>query len=226
MRVRGRRGLTIVLIGAGFLALGGAFTAYEELNPFAVGATDAKSRFAALMSSAYRPAASVLSKQLLLDTCQEAIAGLYGRLQAVKDREAVLVRCLEQADAIVAGAPSFSYAWHVGALAAAGLGDLEGFNARALQSQITGPAEQWVAELRAALVEDNFAAAGEEVRARHAADLRLLVASPRGIRSISRRYVIDPAFRERITNIVETMPEADQARFVAAIRSSAREGAS
>ncbi len=222
MRVRRRRGLITLLIGAALLAAGGAITAHAELNPFAVGATDAKSRFAALASNAYRPAASVLSKRLLLDTCLEAVTGIYGRLQPGEDRRTVVARCLEQADAIVAGAPSFSYGWYVGALAAAELGDVTGFNTRALQSQITGPTEQWMAELRAALVEDNIAVADDAVMARHAADLRLLVASPRGIRSISRRYVAEPAFRARIAAIVEAMPEADQARFVATVRESAR----
>jgi hypothetical protein len=216
-----RFGLFSVLAFAALLACGGAVTGFEELGVFRVGGITPASRFAALAADQYRPAASTLSKTLLLETCAEAISGTYGRLQRAEARHAVLENCLRQADDITAAAPSLSYGWYVGALAAAQLGDVAGFNARLLRSQITGPAEQWIAEQRAALVEDHFADAGPEVRTRHTADLRLLVASGRGIASISGRYVREPEFRERITAIVETMPEADQARFVGQVRSSA-----
>jgi hypothetical protein len=216
-----RFGLFSVLAAAAMLACAGAVTAFDELGVFRVGGITPASRFAALAADHYRPAASTLSKTLLLETCAEAISSTYGRLQRAEARHAVAENCLKQADAITAAAPSLSYGWYVGAMAAARLGDQAGFNARLLRSQITGPAEQWIVEQRAGLVEDNFAVADAEVRTRHDGDLRLLVTSVRGIASISGRYVREPEFRERITAIVETMPEADQARFVTQVRSSA-----
>jgi hypothetical protein len=223
MRNKGRLALIAIIVGAGLLGGGGAITAYDELNPFAAGGTTPASRFAALAEGAFVPGPSLLAKRLLLDTCLEAIAGAYGRLQAAGDRRPVLQHCLDYADAIVGEAPSYAYGWYVGALAAAEMDDVPGFNARLHNAQIIAPAEQWVAGLRVGLLEDHMSDAMDEVRARHESDLRLLVASARGIASIAERYLRDPAFRERIGAIVESMPEADQARFVATVRSVARD---
>jgi hypothetical protein len=213
--------LLVLLLASVLLSLGGIVTALRELNVFAVGSPTPEGRFEALLAGDYDPGPSPLSQRLLLDTCNEAISGIYGRLQVGERRRLVLERCREAADAIVADAPSTSFAWYIGALAASALGDAEGFNARVLRSQITGPTEQWIAERRANLVEDNYAAADAEVLARHQRELRLLVASQRGISSIARRYVNDPGFRERVTQIVETMSEADQRRFVSSVRRAA-----
>jgi hypothetical protein len=221
MRQNGRLGLITLLAGSVMLAAAGAVTAYQEFDVFAAGGLGPADRFAALERGSYHDAPSILSKQLVLDACVEGIGGIYGLMQPGDARQAVLEHCRIEADAIAAEAPSYAYAHYVGALAAAGLGDADGFNARILRSQITGPNEQWVAELRAALVEDQLAAASPEVMARHSADLRLLVASARGIASISRRFVREPDFRERITTIVETMSEADQAKFVSRVRQAA-----
>ncbi|MDX6767093.1 MAG: hypothetical protein SFU85_09905 [Candidatus Methylacidiphilales bacterium] len=214
-------GLIAVLTGAAMLTAAGAVTAYQELDAFSAGGFGPADRFAALQSQSYHAAPSLLGKRLVLDACVEAIGGLYGRMQAATDRQAVFEHCRSEADAIARDVPSYSYAYYVGARAAALLGDAGGFNRRILFSQMTGPTEQWVAELRAALVEDNIGSITPEVAQRHLADLRLLVGSQRGIASISSRYIKEPAFRERITAIVETMPEADQARFVANVRYAA-----
>lgn len=218
---RGVPGLLGVLALGLLLAAGGAVTAYQEVNPFAAGGTSAPGRFAALAGDEYRPAPSLLSKRLLLDACVEAISGAYGRLQAGEDRRRVLESCRRHADQITAEAPSYSYGWYVGARAAAELGDKAGLNMRLRNAQITGPTEQWVAELRVALAEDHYAAVTPEVRSRHDADLRLLVTSRRGIDTIAARYVADPDFRARITAVVEAMPEDDQARFVGRVGAAA-----
>ena len=55
-------------------------------------------------------------------------------------------------------------------------------------------------------------------RATHQRDLALLVQSQRGIATIARRYVAQPDFRERITAIVEALPQADQVRFLANVK--------
>jgi hypothetical protein len=218
----GRLGLIAVLAGSALLAAAGAVTATQEFEVFAAGGLGAADRFAALEARDYHDAPSLLSKRLVLDACVEAIAGLYGRMQAGGRRDAVLGHCRREADAIADEVPGYAYAHYVGALAAARLGDMAGFNQRVLSAQVTGANEQWVAELRADLVEDHLSAASTEVSRRHEADLRLLVASGRGIASISKRYVRQPDFRERITRIVEAMPEADQARFVSTVGRAAQ----
>jgi hypothetical protein len=214
-------GLIAVLAGSALLAAAGTVTAYQELDVFSAGGLGRADRFAALAAQNYRHAPSLLGKKLVLDACVEAIAGIYGRMQPGDQRLRVLEHCRSEAGSIVAEVPSHTYAYYVGALSAAGLDDRAGFNANLLRSQMTGPNEQWVAELRANLVETHFASAAPEVLERHQADLRLLVASARGIASISDRYIDEPAFRERITAIVETMPQADQVRFVSTVRRAA-----
>ncbi len=223
MKHSARLGILGVILVSGALALGGLATAYEEIESFSAGGTTPAARFTALADTGARWAPSLLSKRLVLDSCLEAINGPYGRLQPGESRSIVIGYCLSSADAIVGEAPSLSFGWFVGALAAASLGDTGGFNARVRNSQITGPTEQWVAELRVKLVEDNYASAAPDVLFRHDADLRLLVTSPRGIRSIAQRYATAPSFKGRIAAIVETLPEADQARFVAEVRRAVAE---
>ena len=207
-----------LLLASGALFLAGLATAYAELRSFADGGTTPASRFAVLVEANSGWAPSLLSRRLLLDSCLEAINGPYGRLQPADTRRLVLEHCRASADAVVGETPSYAFGWFIGALAAATLGDVEGFNARIKNVQITAPTEQWMAELRVGLVEDNHAHAAPDVLTRHDADLRLLVHSPRGIQSIAARYAREPEFKSRITAIVETMPEADQARFVAEVR--------
>lgn len=222
MRQSGRLGLITLFAGSAMLAAAGAVTAYQEFEVFATGGLGAADRFAALEQRAYHDAPSLLAKRLVLDACVEAIGGLYGRMQTSAARTAVFQHCRNEADGIARDAPGYAYAYYVGALSAAGLGDTAGFNRRVLASQVTGANEQWVAELRANLVEDHLADVTPDVAKRHLADLRLLAGSARGVASISRRYVSQPDFRERITAIVETLSEAEQARFVAVVGHIAR----
>jgi len=221
MSQSGRLGLIAVLASGLLIGAAGAVTAYQEFDVFAAGGLGPADRFAALRHGDYHDAPSILAKRLVLDACVEATNGVYGIMQAAADRTEMLEHCRDEADRIAAEVPAYAYAHYVGALAAARLGDTEGFNSRILRSQVTGANEQWVAEQRVALVEGQFDIATLEVLARHDADLRLLVASNRGIDSISRRYVERPDFRERITAIVETMPPEDQSRFLSRVRRAA-----
>ncbi len=221
MSQNSRLGLIAALAGGLLIGAAGAVTAYQEFEVFASGGLGPADRFAALRQGEYHDAPSILAKRLVLDACVEAINGIYGIMQAPEDRTGMLEHCRLEADHITAEAPTYAYAHYVGALAAAELGDTEGFNSRVLAAQITGPREQWIAEQRVALVEDEFPVAIPEVLTRHDADLRLLVTSNRGVDSISQRYVRQPDFRERITAIVETMPEADQRRFISRVRQAA-----
>lgn len=224
MNMMRRLALLLLVAATALCGAAGAATAWREFGAFANGGTSPQSRFAALAAGELQPALSPLSERLLLDACQEALRGLYGRLRPTKARTAVATHCLGAADAIAGRAPGHAYAAYVAARAAAALGDRAGAEARLLRSHIAGPMEQWVAELRVDLVEPGYAAAGEALRRRHADDLALLVRSRRGIAAVSHRYVADPGFRARITDIVEALPEEDQARFVATVRRAAAAG--
>ena len=221
----GRLGLITLFAGSALLAAAGAVTAYQEFDAFATGSLGPADRFAALEHDDYHDAPSLLAKRLVLDACVEAIGGVYGLMQPAGGRTAVFQHCRDEADGIAREVPAYAYAHYVGALAAAGLGDKDGFNHRIRAAQITGANEQWVAELRVGLVEDHLADVTADVAAHHEADLRLLAGSSRGVASISSRYVRQPDFRDRITTIVETMSEAEQERFVALVRQAANRGA-
>lgn len=222
MRHSGRLGLITLFAASAMLAAAGAVTAYQEFEVFANGRLGPADRFVALQQRVYHDAPSLLAKRLVLDACVEAIGGLYGRMQTTEARSEVMWHCRTEADSIALEAPSYAYAHYVGAVAAAGLGDMAGLNARLLSAQITGANEQWVAELRVGLAEQHLSQLTPDVATRHAADLRLLAGSARGVASISYRYVTQPDFRDRITAIVETLSEAEQERFVAVVRHQAQ----
>ena len=203
---------------------GGTFAAYSEARSYvSSGLTPAES-FAALAADEQVPGLSVTSTRLVLDNCYDAITAIYGRVQPSTKRDAVASNCLRQADAVIQAMPSHSFAWFVGALAALQLDSRGGFTDRLRQSQLTGPNEQWIAELRVGLAEDNFGMLPSDVRELNDRDLGLLVVSDRGIASIAQRYISNPAFRERITVIVEQLPERDQQRFVSTIETATGQG--
>lgn len=220
MRRRGRVGLLAILVASALLVLGGAQAAYQELRVYFAG-DEAADRFDALAADTYEAGPSPSSIRMVLDNCQRSISGVYGLMRSADERRPVLEACLRHADAAAARNASFSYAWYVGALSAARLGDVVGFNIRLLQSHITAPYEHWLAMLRASLVEGHFGSTAAHLLPRHTSDLRLLVGSQTGILWVARRYVEDPGFRERIADVVEGMTETDQARFVASLRSLA-----
>lgn len=216
-----RFGLWLLLAGSVCLASAGAAAAIQEFRAFSFGGVTDASRVAALSGGDFHYAASPDSRRSMLQACRSSISGLYGRLQVDAVRNPVLTTCLMTAEAIASENPTDSFAWYISALAASEIGDVTRFNERLLQSQRTGPSEQWIAEMRVQLAEDHYDSLTPAVRAKNDDDLAMLVQSQRGIRSIARRYVGVPTFRERITQIVETLPVAEQRRFLSSVRSAA-----
>ena len=214
----------VVFVLATALLSAGAWTAVREAAPYFKAGIDDAERFASLARAEPAPGPSIASERLVLDNCVRTLSSLYGRLQPSDAKNQVGNHCLAAADAAATRNPSSSYAWYVGAMAAARSGDVAGMNDRLAMSQETGPYEQWIAELRVPLAEDHFDELTPDVRAHHDRDLEMMVASRRGIATIAGRYVSQPTFRERITAIVETMPEADQRRFVGRVTSAAGQG--
>jgi hypothetical protein len=118
--------------------------------------------------------------------------------------------------------PSHSYGYYIEALARFALGEADMAVAALERSQAVGPNEQWLAERRVGVAETHYAALEAYAGTGHLADLALLAQSRRGIRSIAARYVANPDFRERVTAVVETLPDEIQQRFVAVVRAEAR----
>lgn len=209
-------------LGAG-LALAGVSFGYQEFRAFSTGSPSIADRPLALSEEAIPNAPSVLGQRNLMQQCDASLRSRFSRRLPEEPRQRLQTNCLELADQVSAEAPSSTFAWYVGALAAAQLGDMSGFNSRHYRSQVAGPWEQWAAERRVDLAEDYFSDLDPQVLERHLGDLTLLAQSNRGVRSIASRYVSDPDFRERITLIVETLPQDIQQRFLSNVQRASRE---
>lgn len=212
------------LAGALTLAVG-LWAMAAESRPLELGYTSLD-RVVAMSDPATLPGVSVLTQTKGLLDCANAINARNSLMARYLDpalREAIAPKCLAMADFVLSGSPSHSYAWFVGALAAAAEEDWPEMSRRLALSERTGPSEQWIGEQRVQLAEDNYAVLDEAARRTNDADLDMLVRSGRGISRIALRYVNDVSFRERITAIVERLPAADQGRFVTSVRRAARE---
>lgn len=118
--------------------------------------------------------------------------------------------------------PTHSFCWFALAYTDALAGNWDAINQHFHMSQVTGQASQWVAEQRVAVAESYHEHLNARAIASNDADLRRLVLSRRGIDSIGGRYINGPTFRERITTMVETLPEDAQRRFISALRLQTR----
>lgn len=203
--------------------LGVAPLAYVELRPFLTGGQTRDARFELIASGGERVGISSYAHRLTLDNCLEAINSIYGRAQPSSRRQKSLVTCGELSAEIVAASPVNAFAWFIGAMVAAGEGNVAAMNDKLLHSRQTSPNEQWIAELRVELAENQLDDLDAPNRAGHEFDLKLMAESYRGAQSIARRYLNDVQFRERIVVLVETLPEETQARFVQNVRRAARE---
>lgn len=210
-----------MLIVALALATSGAAVAYVEAKSYLSAGILPRERFDVLASGDIDIGVSTASHMLVLNNCYEAMTSVTARLQPAVRRSAVATNCLKAADAISAGEPVNAFASYVAAVAAADRGDIPGMTQRLRMSQLTGPSEQWIVELRVNLAEDHFAALTPDALAGHDRDLTLLAQSQRGVASIAQRYVRREDFRARITALVEKLTPVEQQRFLEHVRAAA-----
>jgi hypothetical protein len=203
------------------LAISGGAVAYVEAKSYLSAGVLPRERFDALAAGDVDIGLSTASHMLVLNNCYEAMTSVAGRLQPAARRNAAATHCLVIADRISAGEPANSFAWYVGALASAENADTPGMMQRLRMSQISGPSEQWIVELRVDLAEDHLSTLPPDVLAGHERDLTLLAQSQRGVASIAQRYLRQADFRERITTLVEKLPAWQQGRFLEYVRAAA-----
>lgn len=208
--------LAMLLVGAG------AIVGVTEARSYLAGGSSQRERFDILARGGVDTGLSVAARNLLLKNCLDTMASLTARAQPGERRHAVQSNCMAIADRIVEQEPTSALAWYVGAVAAAALSDLPGMAKRLGEAQRTGPTEQWLAQMRVELAEENYAALPADVLAGHKRDLTLLVQSQDGVGSIARRYVQQPDFRLRITTLVEELPPAFQERFLVYVQQFAQ----
>ncbi len=156
----------------------------------------------------------------VIDACLRVTTSAEGLLLPSTARRALLVACQSLTERITQSSPLNSYGWLLQARLAAALGQTSAVEQALRRSYATGPTEQWLAEQRVPVAEAALAALSPAARAAHRQDLAILVQSRRGIAAIAQRYVRDEGFRARIAAVVETLPAADQARFVQVLRAA------
>lgn len=203
--------LSTTLVGAGATAIN------LESGPFLSTGITPIQRTLALNPASTSIGLSYDVAAAVLGDCATALGqsgSLEMRFQGEDGRRRVAETCLQLSSYATAAMPASSYAWFVRAHSSLAAGKLGDFNADLIRSQLTGASEQWIADLRVELAETNFDLLSPEALAAHERDLRLLVSSSVGLRNLARRYVAQVDFRERIADIVESMPEASQRRFI------------
>ena len=194
-----------------------------EIKPFITGSTTPTTRFNILEKTDIKAGLSPYSNKLLLNNCLEATAGPVGMAQPTSRRKTVLISCQSLAKDITSFMPTHAFAYYIGAFASAELKQYSEFNFQIAASQKTAPNGQWLAQFRVELVEENFEKITSATLSSHKQDLILLAKNASGVRSIATRYVSQPEFRERITELVETLSPKYQKSFVNNVRRAANE---
>lgn len=200
-----------------------AWFTYAELRPFLSGGGDREARYQAMVEHNIKSGLSAYSQDIVLRGCLEAITSVYGRLQPAAQRAAVRAHCETETAVITQLTPTNAFGWFTRALVAAWDNNVEEMNNSLNMSRMTGLNEQWIAELRVDLAEDNHQKLDALNLAGNDTDIVMLINSQRGIRAIAQRYLAQPAFRQRVTAFVETLPEERQRAFVSTVRQTAEE---
>lgn len=169
------------------------------------------------------PTTSYSATNGLLQRCVNVVGGIYAALQPEERATRARENCLNRTDASLEDMPTHALGWYAKSLLSYKLGRPEAGEAALINAQVTGRHEQWLAEGRVQLAEDNLATLSPTAFEGHIKDLELLVQSRRGVASVAQRYATQPQFRERITSVAETLSAEDQLRFLNNVRSATRQ---
>jgi hypothetical protein len=167
------------------------------------------------------PGFSHYGQKRLMAACMQGMTGMWALLATSEQRKSHAEHCLSYATTYTSHTSLEPLTWTVAARASFVLGDHQGLNTYLDYAWRAGRNEQWVAGLRVALAEEARPVLSESNQSNHRSDLALMVMSRSGIAAIADRYWSDIDFRERITAIVEQLPEAEQRRFVSSVRRAA-----
>lgn len=211
----------LAVLGAATFFSGIALT-YAELAPPLELSTSVAGRFQVFLTQQAALPVAEASKAEQIQECHEVAKSVFARAQPRGRRESLFEACNAIALETVSAAPTMAVAWAVAASTAVELGRVDAFNANLLASIKVAPQEQWLAKVRVDLIEDNFAIAGDALRAAETGQIKVLVQSRLGIGGMAQRYINEPDFRERVTSAVETLPADDQRRFLSEVGAAAR----
>jgi hypothetical protein len=214
--MRGSKALTLVAVAVvgGALAAGGIWAAMVESAPYLSYRPSPSARFQALAESRVPVGLSTASQLLYLKDCRDALDSLVVLAQPERTRRATAENCLAEADRLAARSPVFSAAWLTGAVAAIQLDDRVGARERLYRSQLTAPSEQWIIEHRVQLATRLGEHISGSASERFDADLRVLLSTYEGTRTIAQLIADNSEFRERVIRIAEQFDEAEQRRVL------------
>lgn len=190
----------------------------EELHPFLRPAPETPEFRAEMVSYGSTFGPSSFSKYLTLRDCHTALRAIPVAQRSSAENQAFIRRCRDDAAIVVRTMPVNGFAWITKGLFEAALGEFEAFNRSFEVAQTVAPNEQWLAEWRMNGSETYLDKLTPTALAAHERDLTLLASSRAGTLTLARRYLADPGFRERVTAIVEKLPQERQRAFLRNIR--------
>ena len=177
-----------------------------------------ETRMTALSQERPRIGLSTDSTWRVLDLCRNTLAHPDFEAAPEERRARVLAHCQAQVAHAARRAPTDGYVPLMQAVLDRQNGAVIEMLANVDRSRALAPQELWLASLRNAMIEpfESFLTA-EEFLGQNA-DFAVMAQSRSGVRVLASRYLAQPAFRERITSIVETLSPDEQRRFLRDIR--------
>jgi len=214
-----RTGLGWLAIAAfGIMAAGGGLAALlaEQSHIFAGGFTPQERIERIISGDRQIGLSSLTQRQYMIDCRNSTIAAAQLELDRGV-RDALAQACLGSAQRVIDTSPGSSFAWFAKAHASLALSDWAAMNEALALSQMTGANEGWIARYRVELAEDNRGRLDASYLPSHKADLAVLADNMLAYQNfLARLYVLRPASRPDLTDVIEQLPAQSQRVFLAA----------
>ena len=210
-----RRGLVAAAVGTALLAMLNVAPEFSAHKSYVQGALGP---YRGTVANLAQPVASVEGVYERFAACDGALTELITLLQPQDQRAQVAVACLSLADEVLRSAPTFSFAHLIKAISLRETG--QGAQARAalLLSEMTGGGNVQYAQRRAAIWIAELSALNAKESAALQRDMLRLSIAPVGITWLAGQYAQNTALRPVITGAINSLPEGQQAAFLAAVR--------
>jgi hypothetical protein len=207
------------------LLVGASWASVQESSPYLTDSLPEADRITAYIDGAGIPGLAITTQTSYLLGCYDLMRSATLKAESPQRNEALTKTCQSTAEQLANQTQTNPLAWFVAAFAAAKAGDLDAMSSALRNSYLTGPNEQWIALLRIPLAEANRARLDADLQAFGDTDLGNVAKTGAGVAGIVNHYSSDPAFRERLTSIVEKSSPADQRRFLGFLRSALKPAA-
>lgn len=212
--------LLVTVLGLCTALLGG-YCIYAESVPVLRGGTNPYERLDAMTDRDNFVGLSLMSQNLALRDCLSVMAAFDSssmQLQSQEFRDRVPSTCSAIAQQVLSKTPAHGAAYLTLAHVAAHQGNGQEMDNQLRASQALSPSEARFASVRVDLAEANIDSLSQDGLSRHESDLLVLLRGQRRIWSMAQLYVNNESARERIGLALEQATNAEQARFLRAVR--------